>query len=263
MAHPLAETADRLNALDPYAGFDVLSEPGPAWVPLDRFVDGGHADALLDLLERRHGRRNVAGSLLGGILAEAVAGSTVAALVLDDRCPDPAADNIVLRIHEEGHLDRRAFRGAAVAVRAAVDDLEDWWAARVVATLTPLFEAVRARAPFGLRLLWGAAADEAAGTAIRVAQLAGRDADLAWEHAQRLVDALAVHAPVPLTRGAPFPVAWPGGRHLFQVRGTCCLYYRSALESGVRDESCCSTCPLRDDGSRHRLLRDYLSSTAA
>ncbi|MET7402755.1 hypothetical protein ABZS66_55670 [Dactylosporangium sp. NPDC005572] len=274
MLDPLTETADRLDALDPDAGFDVRPEPDPAWVPLERFVDGGHADAVLRLLEDRHGRRNVAGSMLGAVVAEAVVGGTVAAIVLDERCPDPAAGNLALRIHGEGYLERRAFRGPALAVRpddpaaahpdsTVVDDLDAWWAARAVATLAPLLEAVRARAPFGLRLLWGAVADEVAGAAIRVAQLAGRDAGPAWDRAQRLVDELAAHAPVPLTRGAPFPVAWPGGRHLFQVRGTCCLNYRSALESGERDESCCSTCPLRDDDSRHRLLRDYLISTTA
>ncbi|UWP78894.1 hypothetical protein Dfulv_27390 [Dactylosporangium fulvum] len=135
--------------------------------------------------------------------------------------------------------------------------LDAWWAQRTAAALAPLLAAVRARAPFGLRNLWGSVADEVTGTAIRVAQLAGRDAEAAWARAQRLLDALAPHAPVTPARGTPCPVRHPGGRQLFQVRGTCSLYYRSMVETY------CDTCPLRDDDSRQRRLRAYLIESQA
>jgi hypothetical protein len=269
---PVADTAARLAALDDHAGFEVVAAPGGDWVPLAEAERGGHLDGWLARLAQVHGRRNVAGSLVGGLVGEAVAGLTVAAITLDRRCPDPAAGNVAVRVHADGHLERRGVLGPAVAVLpgdpAAGDPrsvlvgdeaaLHEWWAARAAASLAPLLAAVRARAPFGLRRLWGGVADEVAGTAIWIAQLAGRDAGEAWGLGRRMVDALARHAPVGLARGRPFDVGYPGGRRLFQVRGTCCLSYRSATETGPPAEAFCSTCPLRDDDSRRRHLRDHL-----
>jgi hypothetical protein len=151
-------------------------------------------------------------------------------------------------------------RSVVLADEAALDE---WWAAGVAATLAPLLAAVRARAPFGLRNLWGGVADEVTGTVIWVAQLAGRDADEAWLRGQRLLDALARHAPIRFARGRPFLVTHPGGRRLFQVRGTCCLYYRSAAETGPPEQTYCNTCPLRDDDSRQRRLREHLTQLPA
>jgi hypothetical protein len=272
---PVAETAARLAALDPYAGFEVAPVPSDDWVRLAEAEDAGHLDAWLTTLVARHGRRNVAGSMLGCQLSEAVIGPTVAPLLLDGRCPDPSAANLAVRVDADGNLDAHAVMTTAAAVlpgdplsthRDSVvlaDEaaLDDWWAFRAAATLTPLLAAVRARAPFGLSKLWGEAADTVAGTMIWIAQLAGRDATAAWDRAQRLLDALARHTPAPFVRGASFPVAYPGGCQLFQVRGTCCLYYRSAVETGPPAETYCNTCPLRDDDSRHRRLRDYLVAT--
>jgi hypothetical protein len=274
---PLRETAARLSALDPYAGFDVSPDLDESWISLDTVERDGRLDAWLALLASRHGRRNVAGSTLGSHLASAVIGPTVSAMLLDDRCPDPAVGNLAVRIDADGDVQRSAILVPTVAVLPADPDAADphsvvvtdeaalhsWWAERAALTLTPLLAAVRARAPFGLRNLWGAVADDVASVAIWTAQLAGRDADPAWQRAQRLIDALARHAPVTLGRGTPFPVSHPGGTQLFQVRGTCCLYYRSALESGPPAETYCNTCPLRDDESRERRLRDYLTESQA
>lgn len=274
---PVAETAARLDALNRFAGFDVEPAPGGDWIRLADARHGERLDGWLARLVELHGRRNVAGSMLGMQIAEVVAGVTVAALTLDRRCPDPAIGNLAVRLHAEGYLARRAVTGPVVAVLpgdpaaadphsvvvADEDALHDWWAARAVATLTPLLDAVRERAPFSLRNLWGSVSDEATGTAIWVGQLAGLAEDEAWRRARRLLDALARHAPIPFARSRPFPVAYPGGRRLFQVRGTCCLYYRSAAESRPPAEAYCSTCRLRDDDSRERLLRDHLIASHA
>jgi hypothetical protein len=274
---PLRETAARLSALDPYAGFEVGPAPDDGWLSLGTVERDGRLDTWLALLVSRHGRRNVAGSTLGSHLAGAVIGPTVSAMMLDNRCPDPAVDNLAVRTDAGGDVQRSAILtptvvvlpedpGAADPHSVVVTDeaaLHSWWAERAAATLSPLLAAVRARAPFGLRNLWGTVADDVAGMAIWTAQLAGRDADPAWQRAQRLIDALAQHAPVKLNRGRPFPVGYPGGTQLFQVRGTCCLYYRSALECGPPAETYCNTCPLRDDDSRERRLRDYLTESQA
>jgi len=264
---PIAATADRLRDLDEDGGFEVAPGANGGWVPLDRVERAGHLDGWLAAFTATHGRRAVAGSTVGGELAGAVVGPAVAAIVLDGRCPDPAVDNLAVWPDEEGYLRRRAVLGRRLAVlpgdpaagqphsEVVADEpaLDEWWARRTAASLAPLLAAVRARAPFGVRGLWGGASDEVTRTAIRVAQLAGRAPDVAWARALRLVDALARHAPVALTRARPFPVSHPGGVRLFQVCGVCCLYHRSALGEGY-----CTTCPLRDDESRHRLLHDHV-----
>jgi hypothetical protein len=260
---PVEQTAARLAALDEWAGFSV--RPGVGWFPLD--AAEGFFDGWLELLIAEHGGRNVAGSTLGSSLAGAVVGPTVGAILLDRRCPDPSMANLIARPGDTGEFEARGVRTLALAVLpddpAAghpdsvvlpdEDALDDWWASRAAATLTPLFEAVRTRAPFGLRNLWGLAIDDVTATALWLAELAGHDQQAAWARAQRLLDALSPYAPVRFTRSRPFPVA---GR-LHQVRGTCCLYYRSKAEPGPPDEIRCDTCPLRDDESRHARLLAY------
>jgi hypothetical protein len=270
---PIAVTAARLHQLDGYAGFTVGADPHAGWIALADAERDGHLDAWLAGFVAMHGRRNVAGAAVGAELAGAVVGPAVAAMVLDARCPDPTVGNLAVRPDTDGYLERRAVRGPTVAVlpddpaasdphSVVVTDLDRWWARRTSATLVPLLAAVRARAPFGLRALWGAVSDEVSRVAIRVAQLAGRDPDTAWASAERLVNALQSYAPVSLPRGLPFPVHHPSGARLFQVRGTCCLYYRSelAVADGPAGDRYCSTCPLRDDDSRRQRLCDYLDT---
>ncbi len=251
----------RLSHLDPYAGFDVAPGPHPDWWVLD----GSELklDGWMTLLVRRHGHRATAGSMLGDALVRAVVHPTVSALVLERRCPDPAASNVAVRLDEAGDFARAAILRPHVAVLAGdpaagdpdsivVDDLPDlvaWWARHTAATLAPLLSRVRARAPFGLPALWGNVADAVTSITLWIGQLAGQDPCALWAFSQRLVEALAAHAPVRLARPRPFPVVDPMGEQWYQVRGTCCLSYRSALGEGF-----CSTCPLRDDESRTGLL---------
>lgn len=271
---PLAATAARLSRLDGDAGFDIGPDPAAGWVELAAAVRDGRLDAWLASLALRHGDRRAAGSLLGGLLARVVVEPTVSAMVLETRCPDPAIENLLASVDDDGELSRCGMVRPTMAVlpgdpaagdvhSVVVKDeaaLLHWWASRAGATLTPLLAAVRARAPFGLPGLWGAVSDLVTGIAVWIGRLAGRDPDATWSHAQRMVDALAGFAPVRLTRAKPFPVAHGDGHHWFQVRGTCCLSYRSILEAGPLDERYCSTCPLRDDDSRRRHLGDYLAS---
>src|SRR5689334_6209811 len=242
---PVEETAARLAALDDWAGFSVRPEAG--WITLETVE--GLLDRWLDLLVAEHGGRNVAGSTLGSALAGAVLGPAVGALLLERRCPDPSLTNLIARPAGNGEFAARGVRTFAVAVLPAdpaadhpasvvlpdENALDNWWAARTAATLTPLFDAVRTRAPFGLRNLWGLAADDITATVLWLAELAGRDQHAAWARAQRLLDALSPYAPVRFPRSRPFPA----GRRLHQVRGTCCLYYRTRSEPGPPDENRC------------------------
>jgi hypothetical protein len=195
-------------------------------------------------------------------------------MILDARCPDPAAENLLVRLDDAGEARRYGLHRPTAALLPADARAQDghsvvvpdeeallaWWASRAGASLTPLLAAVRARAPFGLRALWGAVADEITGVALWVGQLAGQKPSDVWAKGERMVDALAPRAPVSLPRARAFPVAAPHTGRWFQVRATCCLWYRSATESGPVKDRYCSTCPLRDDSSRTRILRDYLST---
>jgi hypothetical protein len=114
---PISATAGRLSALDPYTGFDVGTELGTGWLMLAAVEADGDLDRWLDDLVALHGRRNVAGSLLGADLARAVVGPGVSAIVLEERCPDPALDKLAIRRHpEEDYLDRCAVLRPGMAV---------------------------------------------------------------------------------------------------------------------------------------------------
>lgn len=269
---PIARTADRLAALDDFAGFDVGVGSASGWLPLASVVTSGVLDSWFATLLERHGHAGATGSLIGGALARAVVAPTVSAMVLDARCPSPDAENLAIRLGDDGSVERYGLREPTATVLPAdpaaehpdsvvVPDeaaLVDWWAVRAAETLTPLLAAVRARSPFGLRALWGGLADEVTGVALWIGQLAHRDPTSVWSLGSQLVDSLAMYAPVSLPRARPFPVS--GYQHWFQVRATCCLYYRSATESAPVKDRYCSTCPLRDDGSRNRILADYLAT---
>jgi hypothetical protein len=267
---PVAVTAGRLTALDPFAGFEVMPVLDEFWRPLAPDRVDAMLDSMLALLAERHGARATAGSLLGEAVIRTVILGPVAAMVLDLRCPDPSADNLAVRFDEEGEFARAAVLRPTIAVLATdgaardpdsvvVEDLVAWWAERTAATLVPLLGAVRARAPFGLPALWGAVADEVASIVLWTGQLAGVRPGRLWVYAGQLVNALAPYAPVRMARPRPFPVPHPAGGKWFRTRGTCCLYYRSELLDGPREERLCGACPLRDDESRHRHLHDYLT----
>ncbi len=271
---PIAVTARRLASLDPFAGFEVAPAPESRWGGLAEAELDATLDSWLALLNRRHQVRATAGSLLGEALIRTVVLPTVASMVMDLRCPDPSAGNLAARLDDAGEFERAAVLRPSVAVLATdpaandvhsivVEDLIGWWAQRAATTLTRLLGAVRARAPFGLPALWGAVADEVTSIALWVGQLSGREPAGVWAYTQQLLDALAPFAPVRMVRPRPFPVEHPAGGRWFRARATCCLSYRSVLAEGPSAERFCSTCPLRDNESRHRYLFDYLSDLAA
>lgn len=281
---PLAGTLGRLAALDPYLTAGIGQPTGADWHRLDGVVAGGQVDRwLADLMAQHGGQSNVAGAYLGAWLAGAVLTVPVAALVLERRVPVLAAGDVWVHRHPEGWFDRIALRAPAVAVlagdaagghadsRVLPDEagLLEAFAEQLVATLEPLLGAVRARARYGLRGLWGAVADDLTGTALWAAELAGRDqaeqrahgADpgQAWRVGTALTDRVATRVPQLRARPRLFPVSWSRGKALAQVKGTCCLYFRTY--DGVPDpsgEGYCTTCPFREDESRRRRLRDHL-----
>lgn len=265
----LADTGRRLHELAAYYGFGTGGPCGDGWVGLDELLSGGVVDRMAAQLLAQEGRPDVAGSYLGSHLTGPLVARTVAAMVLDGRCPDPDPSNVVVHLHPEGWFDMVSFRTSSAAVLdgdpAASDRrsvvlpdrpaLHQWWAERLVACLEPLLDAVRARLPYGRRGLWGAVADRVASSALTVARQGGRPGQAAWAEATGLLDALAHHAPVPFVRPASVEVRSQHGRRaLFPVRGTCCLYYLTVDGPDPCGEGYCATCPFMDPAQRHRRL---------
>lgn len=118
MPDPLVETATRLRALvpgfpDTYDVVPVSTEPtGPGWVRLDAVPI---AEWCAEARERGNPRRlaSVAAMAVGGALAHAVLARVTAALALDTRAWNLAADVVTVHRAPAGHLDRVAVRSPA------------------------------------------------------------------------------------------------------------------------------------------------------
>lgn len=273
----LAATGVALGDVAEHLGFSVGAPSGEGWVGLDDVVGSGLLDWLAADLVATEGRRDVAGSYLGGHLAGPVVSRTVAAIALHQRCPDPHPAGVAVHLHADGWFDQVAFRRPTVAVlpgdpaagqpgTLVVADpaaLRAWWAERTSAAVGPLLESVRHRLPYGRRGLWGAVADAVAGTMLTVARATGRPGGQAWGEASALLDAMAAWAPVPLTRPTPFRVSRSGSDAWFTTKGTCCLYYRTVNAPDPCGEGYCSTCPLADPAHRRCKLAAWLDEQAA
>jgi hypothetical protein len=265
---PLAETLERLAGVGPWFGGHLGEPEGDGW---HRFSDVFHDDRLAvwvdDLAAHHDGRRDVAGSYLGGWLAGAATAVPTAALVLERRLPDPAGE-LWFHRREEGWFDRVAFEGTGVfatsadpaashpdVVVVATADLPRVFARGLVDRLTPVLDAVRGAAPFGRSGLWGGVADELASAALGAARAAGTDTGDAWRLAEAVTDAIAEERRWLRARPRPFAVTTGRGTTAFIVRGTCCLYYKTQPPPpDASGDSHCNTCPFRDDDSRHRRL---------
>lgn len=268
----------------------LVGDPGPdvGWVRLDD-VD----DAVIDewfavtLAEIPNGARDVAGSYLASFVGDAITMPVARAL---DRCNRGILlqpDTTWVRQHAEGWFDGVALgseslvlaRGAAFDEAAAANDAADQASVaaddaamrRLVVehlreVLVPIFAAVRARSPYGLRGMWGAVADSVASDATWTAHVNGRDVVSAWQRAQTLLDALATAAPVAVTRPTLARVEADGHVAHLTIRGTCCLYYKSvdpdpaAPAAGVEY---CTSCPLGTDEVRLDRRRAWLQRDLA
>ncbi|MGH9041819.1 MAG: hypothetical protein ACRDZ3_16495 [Acidimicrobiia bacterium] len=137
-------------------------------------------------------------------------------------------------------------------------------AAEAVDVLVPLFDAVRAWAPFGLRGMWGALADGIGGRAAFGAAERGEDGAPAFRRAMAVVDAIAKAAPLSaIIRPFLVPVEWSGGVTHLPRKGTCCLLYKTTADRDPSGENYCTACPLRDEESQLVRWVRWLEDRAA
>ena len=303
-----ARTVERLAAASAWRRFAVDAS-GDGWVRLaDRLADPAGLDAWYEaeLVGPAGGHRDLAGALIvyrfAGSLAELVmgplldrrrvlllspanlsfllaAGTRIDALSVASPAvallpDDPEAEGVA------GAADpRRADRavaGDAAVVVADRAELHDVAADGLCAVFEPLADAVRARAPFGLRGMWGTLADHVAEGALSWAREHGGDRDHAWSEAEAVIDAVAARQPLLRVRPRRHPVPSPAGEDLFADKGTCCLIYKvhelpvSSATGGAPSpmqrriaEAACASCPLRSRSDRHNRFSRYLAQRAA
>lgn len=278
----LSETLARLDAGHDYCRF-VAGRPAGAdaeeWTSVRRLLDdatvleGWFAEGLGVYRDQA----DVAGSFLAGWLADVLLQGVAWSLAEDRRTW--ALDPDVMWVHRDpgGWFDGLAVAASTmrvladdpragaddVEIRGDADELRHELACDAVAVLTPLFAAVRSLAPFGLRGMWGAAADGLGSGAAYAAFRGGADPAAAFDAAMRLVDDVASAGAGRMTRPTTHEVRYVGGDTVYVRKGTCCLWYKAAAEDVADTDRYCTSCPLRDaDDQRSRYAR-WLDSLVA
>ncbi|MDP9403428.1 MAG: hypothetical protein M3P85_08850 [Actinomycetota bacterium] len=257
---------------------EVGPPAGEGWLGLDAVVETG----LERLFEAARSatttrRPDYVGASVAAALADALVGTAVPALLVERRLPHTAPRNVsVLLPDSELWFERVAVHrphGYVLAADPAADhpevtpvatlhDLHRQLASLIVEAVSPWFAAIRERAPFGRRGMWGQLADHLCGTALWTARVAKLDQRRAWDEAQAVLDLIAESVPELRVRPRLFPVRWRGGETLCQVKGTCCLWYTTFDQPDIRGDGYCVTCPLRPDAVRVDRLRHWLDSEA-
>ena len=204
----------------------------------------------------------VAGARMAGSLGYAVAGRLAVALAVTGQAYDVGPDSLMVRLDDDGLIERIGVRNPVLAIPAAdasvipgpypVVRLTDhravivWAADRAWATLDPLINELHECTRFGRTPMWNLVADAVLGPATVAPRLAGRDQRAGRAVGSAFLDAL-------VDRGAPIrrrgtlrppplissnaPVRSPIVDELVPVRGSCCLQFRQTQEK-------CGSCPL-------------------
>lgn len=261
---PLAATLERATSagqMDPSAHVGVPD--GPGWASAaDLVADPDLLDDIMARLGRTYGTKNpaFAGTMLLRDLLWRTLRPAVAAFLCERRLPDLRAENVALRLGEDGFVAGVAFAGPRFLVLpddpeaghpdAAVVPVEDALDVGVripvseayLPALIPALRSLRVRR--GTRVLGRAAADVCAEAFIYVGRELGKeDEGLAWA-AGLLAGPPPLEAPLDY-RVLPFP----GGSEGRRVRSACCLYYKTG-------NGTCFTCPRKTDEERMRDLAE-------
>lgn len=269
-------TATRLDALLPHLQVHTGVPDGSHWHRVAD-IDDERVASWLDTVETEQGRRDVASSFLGSWLASPVVTTTVAAVLLESRCPQVSPQTVFLRHHPGGWIDGIAFADSAYVVLpddpAAADPqaivvpdraaLYAHWARATTSVLTPLLDSVASQGRFGRRGLWAnGVVDCAVATATGLSRRHPEDTDRLVAVTTALLDALDRLTRASSPRARLFPVLWREKTYLFDVKSACCLLYKTVLPHARQAGSYCTGCPLIGDDDRAARWRRWLGDTA-
>jgi hypothetical protein len=280
---PLAGTFERLRRFDDLCRAEIgvpsdETEHDRGWLPLGTITAHG-LDELFAAAQRGGPRRpDYLGATVAAALVDVLVSTALPALLLERRLPEVAPANLTVRLHDDelwfhrvALVEPRCWAlpddpeagDATVRTVANLDQLHVAFADVVVAAARGWFDAVRARAPFGRRGMWGQLADDVSATALWTARAAGLDQHETWDEGQAVIDVIAAAVPDLRVRPRRFPVRWSGGESLWHVKGTCCLWYTTAEDPDPCGDGYCTTCPLRPDDVRHERLAAWLETQTA
>ncbi len=280
--HPLAWAAAGIAQRDANQVLELgAPDPGAGWFRLDALGTPGAIETELAWIAGRTRDgvrpRDVTASELASGLGSCVAIPTAMLLVFEGVVPEVSGENLWIRRSEGGrYYDRIAFeRPSYRCVTGSAGDghrdaepipdraaLVGSFAGAVVATLDPLFTAIRTVAPYGVRGMWGSLADDLLTSMLwTTRRFDGTD------DAQRavaattgeIIDAIAARQPLLKVRPTVVDLTWARGHTLFCRRGTCCMIYK-APGAGEGPERYCASCPLIDDDDRNDRWRTWLAS---
>ncbi len=284
----VAVTVARLDESSAWRRYTCDAQ-GDGWVRLDeRLTDPAALDAWYraELEATARGHADLAGALIVYRFAGALAELVVGPLLDQRRCVVLRPAALSLRFGEAARLDELSVSAPTVAVLAddasagergtavvaSAEGLRAVAADGLHAVFGPLAAAVRARAPFGLRGMWGTLADHLAEVAVRRARERGGDVEAAWAAAGTLIDDLTAREPLVRARPRRAVVTGASGAATFVAKGTCCLIYKAAAPVSVRPgadrarhliaAAACTSCPLRTAEDRQVRFAAYLQQLA-
>lgn len=279
MSGPLGATLAHLDSEDEYCRYRLGMPSDAGWFCLDSITseEGWLDEWVRQINKSEGGPAAMTGSFLASWIAGMVVEPAARALLSQRRTWPLDPCRLFVHRHEDGWLDGLSV--ASPAVRMLQDDpqaghpdaivVEDEAALRrnfateAVAVLTPLFGAVRARTPYGVRGMWGAVADSIAGGATWRARQHDEDGAAAFGRAMELVAILATQTSNLRVRPKLVPVEWSAGVHHFSCKGTCCLWYQSQESPDPSGEGYCSSCPKRSPESQAQRWARWLEEQAA
>jgi hypothetical protein len=258
-------TIDLCRTLVPYAGMHAGVPDGPGWFSLRQISDDGHIARWLDVVEERVGRRDAATSFFGAWLAAPLVLATTATVLVEGLSPRASADDVYVHTDPGGWFDGVALSSVGGLV-AVPDDasLHEHWARELVATVAPLLDEVSRLGRFGRRGLWGVGVvDRVMFMATTLARHDPANADRVLATTAAMLSALAAHAPVPLPAARVYPVSWRDEVVPFDVKSSCCLFYKTVPACDRNDASYCTGCPLLKDEVRQDRWAQWLDETHA
>jgi hypothetical protein len=249
---PVERLGRRLRALSPdhpnrYSVTDLSgSGQDSGWLPIAAVLPAMLAPAG-DHLSHSPA---VAGARMAGTLGYAVAGRLAVALAVTGRAFDVGPDSLLVRLDDDGLVERIGVRNPVLVVSAAdpsvgpgpypvtrfadLNAVIAWAAGRAWTTLGPLIDELHETLRYGRVPMWNLVADAVLGPATVAPGLANRDQREGRAIGSAFLDAL-VECGAPIHRRGT--LRDPTAETLTPVRGSCCLHFRQTKEM-------CASCPL-------------------
>lgn len=272
---PLDATRRRLARTFRLFAFETKPDiDDPHWISIAAASDPARLTERLDAVAAHYvGHRDVAAAYIAMRYAGVVAVPLIGAYLAEHRVPLAEPATAFVRCDDDLEFSRIAIghsRFAALAhdpsaahhdARVVTDGeaLADMLADALHHLIEPVLEAVRPLAPVGRRGLWGLTADAIGGGALAAARETGRDHRPLWASAIEILDRLQERGLPVHNRPRPLVVSCDGHDFPFNIRGTCCLRYKSSNHRDHHDPdfgAYCHSCPLVDDDTLYRHYVD-------